>query len=211
MADPAFRAQQWDARFAPHVLPINRFIDSLENGPSQPRPPYVAPMYGGTQARLLSLLRDPGPATQQHQHHGRRGSGFLCMENDDPTAVRICNLFAAAGIPAREIVPWNAYPWYINRNPRAAQLEQGVGPLKQLVDLMANLRVVMLHGGAAHSAWRRFERRYPGAAKDRGIVVLPTYHTSRQAFWHPRAEERERRMRHLEDAFARAAELLGYA
>ncbi len=165
-------------------------------------------MYGGVNARLLSLLRDPGPATQVLRDGGRSGSGFLCMENDDPSAERICSLFAAVNIPAKDIVPWNAYPWYINRNPRAAELEDGVSPLKDLLDLMPRLRVVMLHGGAAQRGWRRLVRRFPSLVEDRGLAVLATYHTSRQAFWHPSVEERSRRMRHLEDAFARAAQLL---
>lgn len=210
MADPGFRGQQWDARFAPHIAAINSLVDALCDGDARPRPPYVAPMYGGANARILSFLRDPGPATQEVRHDGRVGSGFLCMENDDPTAERTCRLFAAAGIPALEIVPWNAYPWYINRNPKAAELEEGIGPLRKLLDLMPKLRVVMLHGGAARDSWRRFERRFPMLVADRGLVVLPTYHTSRQAFWHPSAEERARRLQHLEDAFTRAAILLGY-
>lgn len=211
MADPVFHAQQWDARYAPHVAPINRFVDSLERMPMHARPPYVAPMYGGVHARLLSVLRDPGPATQEVRAQGKVGSGFLCMENDDPTAERICTLFAAVGIPAREIVPWNAYPWYINRDPRAGELDEGVAPLKQIVDLLADLRVVMLHGGAAKNSWERFRKQYPRLEAERGIQVLPTYHTSRQAFWHPSAEERDRRMRHLDDTFALAAKLLSYS
>lgn len=209
MADLTFRTEQWDARFAPHVAPINRLVDSLADGAARPRPPYIAPMYGGVDARLLSLLRDPGPATQSLREDGRVGSGFLCMENDDPTAERIASLFAAVSIPAQDIVPWNAYPWYINRNPRAAELEEGVLPLKHLIDLMPRLHVVMLHGGAATSAWRRFVRRFPTLAEDQGITVLPTYHTSPKAFWHRSVEVRARRRRHLEQAFETAAGILG--
>jgi hypothetical protein len=102
-------------------------------------------MYGGVNARLLSVLRDPGPMTQETTN----GSGFLCMENDDASAEAICNLFAEAGIDAGDIIPWNAYPWYINRVPKAAELDDGVTPLKSIINLLPKLRVVMLHGGSA--------------------------------------------------------------
>jgi hypothetical protein len=52
--------------------------------------PYVAPIYGGVNARLLSVLRDPGPMTDPTA----RGSGFLCLENDDPAAERFATLLA---------------------------------------------------------------------------------------------------------------------
>ncbi|MDY0911899.1 hypothetical protein [Rathayibacter festucae] len=31
MADLDFRRQQWEQRYAPHVAPINRWIDELRN------------------------------------------------------------------------------------------------------------------------------------------------------------------------------------
>jgi hypothetical protein len=198
MADPTFRAEQWSRRFDTHVAPLNQLVDWLRSDQRE-WAPYVAPMYGGVRARLLSVLRDPGPRTQANV-----GSGFLCMENDDPTAEMICDLFAGAGITAEDVVPWNAYPWYINREPKAAELEAGVGALMELLRLLPNLRVVMLHGGSAHSAWKRLARRYP-SIHGRGLKVIETYHTSRQAFWHKDPAVREARRQHLNSAFAEAA------
>jgi hypothetical protein len=202
MACPAFREEQWRARYDDHIAPINRFVDTLREADGRWLP-YVAPMYGGVKARLLSVLRDPGPRTQEDT-----GSGFLCMENDDPTAEAICGYFADAGIGAEEIVPWNAYPWYINRAPRAAELAAGLAPLQRMIEMLPRLRVVMLHGGSAHAGWRRFERAYPGVSRARGLHVIPTYHTSRQAFWHPDAVVRDARRQHLRDAFAEARRVL---
>ena len=51
-----------------------------------------------------------------------RGSGFLCLENDDAAAERFAALLAEAGIEPDRMIPWNAYPWYINRKPNAAEL-----------------------------------------------------------------------------------------
>ena len=203
MADAAFREEQQRHRYDAHVAPINRLVDELQQEGGPGRMPYVAPMYGGVEARLLSVLRDPGPMTQDGA-----GSGFLSMENDDPTAEAICGLFADAGIEARDIVPWNAYPWYINRAPTAAELEAGVAPLKRLIDLMPRLEVVMLHGGDAKNGWKRLMRRFPRLVPERGLHVISTYHTSRQAFWHLDPAVREARKAHLQESFREAARLL---
>ena len=112
MADPRFREDQWRRRYEHHIEPINRLVDSLRDDATGSWLPYVAPMYGGRNARLLSLLRDPGPRTRDAE-----GSGLLSMENDDPTAEAISRLFTEAGINACDVVPWNVYPWYINRAP----------------------------------------------------------------------------------------------
>ena len=61
--------------------------------------PYVAPCHGGVDARVLSVLRDPGPKTAE-----QGGSGFLCIDNDDPTAARQVEAFAAVGIDVADSV-----------------------------------------------------------------------------------------------------------
>lgn len=106
MRDANFRAEQLAGLRDPHIAPINALVDDILDSAAGLWAPYVAPMYGGVKARLLSVLRDPGPKT--NVDHG--GSGFLCMENHDATAEKISGLFADARIGAREIVPWNAYP-----------------------------------------------------------------------------------------------------
>lgn len=200
MRDDLFRDEQRQHCFDVHIAPINRLVDELRlDGWA----PYVAPMYGGINARILSILRDPGPKTQEST-----GSGFLSWENDDATAETISELFAGAGIEARDVVPWNAYPWFINRKPRARELEQGVGPLKQLLDLLPNLRVVLLLGGSAHDGWSRLVRRFPALEADRGLVVVKTYHTSRQAFRHRDPAVREQRKEHLRRSFLDVARYL---
>ena len=204
MRDPEFRQQQVAGLRAPHIAPINALVDDLLRDDVDLCAPYVAPMYGGVNARLLSVLRDPGPKT--NTEHG--GSGFLCMENDDATAERISGLFSDAGIDARDIVPWNAYPWYINTAPRAAQLEAGVDPLYRLIQLLPGLRVVMLHGESAHSVWGRLLKRHPDEIAARGLTAIATYHTSRQAFWSSDPAVRQQRLDHLVAAFARAGEIL---
>jgi hypothetical protein len=201
MRDPQFRQQQADDLRAPHVAPVNALVDELINPAGRGWVPYVASLYGGVNARVLNIHRDPGPKT--HSQHG--GSGFLCTENDDASAERFATLLDSAGIAVSETLSWNAYPWYINRSPRAAELEAGVEPLRQLLGLLARLRVVMLHGGSARDGWRRLARRHPDLVLR--LEVVPTYHTSNQAFIGP-PEVRAARMTALREAFARTARIL---
>jgi hypothetical protein len=97
MADEDFRREQWDHRFDAHVAPINALVDRLSDPGGREWMPYVAPMHGGVDATVLSLLRDPRPATQR-----RKGSGFLCIENDDRIAEQQWHRFVEADIDFRD-------------------------------------------------------------------------------------------------------------
>ena len=203
MREASFRAEQWSGRYASHIELINRLVDDLGLDEAGGGVPYVAPIYGGMAARVLSLLRDPGPKAD-----GGQGSGFLCIENDDASAELMGRLWEEAGISPSDVVPWNVYPWYINANPTAAQLEQGLAPLLRLMDLLPRLRVVILHGGSARQGWRKLVKRHPSLVRDRGLRVIPTHHTSRQAFWHKDPEVREARLEHIKRSLAEVAEIL---
>jgi uracil-DNA glycosylase len=201
MADKAYQEQQWQHRYDSHIASINRLVDSLKS--SHGEVPYVAPIYGGINASLLSVLRDPGPKTMK-----KDGSGFLSLENDDATAETIYHYFKNANISFSDVVPWNVYPWYINRKPVAAELNEGMQPLFDLIALLPKLRVVMLHGGVAQNGWRKFTKRYPNLVHEKGLHVIKTYHTSRQAFWHKDPKVRKKRKEHLKKSFEEASKIL---
>lgn len=212
MADPAFRRSQVEGLRLPHVAPINRLIDDLheERGIWLP---YVAPVYGGTRARMLMVAESPGPMTNPN---GRRpGSGFLSLENDDPTAELMAWLLDEAQIPVDVTTAWNAYPWYINRTPSGSDLNEGVEPLRRLLELLPELTVVLLRGSKAKTLWNeKFSRTFPQMAGT--YHVIATFHTGKQAFIGPRSlgtpeEIRAARMAHLRASVAGAARILGYA
>jgi hypothetical protein len=203
MQDPHYRADQWQRRYDPHIAPINRLVDELGRGNEETRPPYIAPMYRGVEARALAILRDPGPKSG-----GVRGSGFLSVENDDQTAERQCAFFSGAGLDAAEVLPWNAHPWYINAAPTRAQLLAGREPLRRLLDLLPHLRVVLLLGRDAQAAWRLLIAEYGGSVAARGFEALATYHPSRQALQHPDRAERHRREDAIRSTLAEAATLV---
>jgi len=209
MRDQAFREAQWDRRYEPQVEPLNRYIDELGERDDVGHPPYIAPMYRGIDAPVLSVFRDPGPKAG-----GPEGSGFLCVENDDPSAERLWHFLDEAGMDHRDVVPWNAYPWYINAKPSTAQLRDGVEPLRRVIELMPRLQVVILHGNDATRGWKMFLRQHAHVVRTRGIESLGTYHTSRGALRsnHSTVEERlvesRRREDHIRTTFAAAARIL---
>lgn len=203
MADPRFRAEQWAGRYAPHVAPLNRLVDGLVGYEDRGWLPYVAPVHGGTRARVLSVLRDPGPKTLVEG-----GSGMLCVENDDPTAETQARLFDGAGIALGDVTPWNAYPWYVNRAPSGAELQAGVAALVQVVERIPKLRVVLLQGRHAQAGWRRLRRAQPGLEVERELTVVATFHPSRQALWSPDPAVRAARAAHRGSAYAEVARLL---
>ena len=125
-----------------------------------------------------------------------------------PTAERQCNRFESVGLSAYDILPWNAYLWYINHAPKAAELEAGVDTILEMLRLAPAVQVVLLQGGDARRSWRRVLRRSPNLTKDREITVVPTYHPGLQALWHKNPAERIRRIKHQSDANQQLAAVL---
>lgn len=175
MKDPASRAEQREHLSDLHVAPISRMVDELSGDGRWM--PHVAPVHGGVEARMLFVLRDPGPKTKDPDH---KNEGFLCVENDDPTAERFCGLLERADIAVRDTLPWNAYPWFINKAPSQSQLREGLVPLRRLIGMMTDLRVVLLMGNHAQASWGLLEGS--GFEIPASVTVLRTRHPSNQAF-----------------------------
>lgn len=201
MQDPEYRSEQRALVYLEHIAPINQLIDTLR-GERDEWMPYVAPTYGGVSARVLAVFRDPGPRTR-----GDTGSGFLSLENDDPSAERHLEFVSGARISPSDLMVWNTYPWYINRKPVTAEIDRGLDPLHRLIELLPELQVVIAHGVVAQAAWKRFERKYPQVAKQ--FEVIGTYHTSKQALWTPDQDERDRRHAHIVGTYEKVAGMLG--
>lgn len=171
----------------PHVKVLNELVAKLSNanGRFMPR---VAPHWGGTAARVLILMSDPGVGTNPSSPN--RGSGFLSSENDDDAAERMAELLDTANLPTNECVGWNTYPWYIRdmKGPMdelsAKQMDEGVIALGMFVRLLPRLRVALLCGGAAHLGWEMLTDNYSRGLSERldKIVALQTRSTGPGAF-----------------------------
>lgn len=203
MGEAKFRLSQNADIYAPHVESINRYVDELRQS-ERGWAPYVAPLHGGSNARVLSILRDPGPATQEGT-----GSGLLCIENDDPSAALQCALLEHAGLVAADLTPWNAYPWYINRSPKTTELEAGLPTILRMMELMPDVRVVLLQGSEAKRSWKMLNRHHSREIVDRQLVAVETYHPSRQALFTPDPIEQKRRAARRFEAFEEVAKVLG--
>lgn len=199
--DDEFWQEQRNQLRIPRIAPITDLVDTIR----QQRPcdvPYVAPMYGGVEARLLTVLASPGRQTRP----APGGTGFLCIENPDRAAATVKRLMSEADIDPLEMMPWNACPWFTDGpSPSPAELEAGVVPWVQLIRLLRDLRVLMLMGGDAQNGWRRVRSRYPDLLPGDDVKIIRTYSPGAQALRHPDPAERARRQEDLKTAFFQAA------
>jgi uracil-DNA glycosylase len=140
----------------PHVAPLTRYTEELRSQRPDAAIPCFDPAEAGVNARVLLLLEAPGPRAALE-----RGSGFVSPDNDDQTAHNMWLLLRDAGIDrSKEVVTWNVVPWYIGdgnkiRGARASDLRDGQEAVERLLELLPSLKVVVLLGRKAQSAWRR--------------------------------------------------------
>lgn len=218
MRDRTFRDEQWRRRHEPHVAALNRQLESWAQDRQVAEPPLVPPHLGGIKARIVCVLRDPGPRAG-----GVKGSRFVSWENDDPTAERHQAFANQAGISDGEVVTFNSYLWYINAQPTKTQLVSGIPEFLTLLGLVDRPEVIIFHGRTAHyfrrlldqaqPAWSPVPSSTPGkwdsyAPFRSGDHILETYHPSRQALQSPDPAERERREAHLRRTYQHAATLI---
>ena len=120
------------------------------------------------------LFQDPGPMTSLD----KGGSGFLSFENDDPSAEVGAECLDRAGVHQRDVTTWNAYPWFLpdQSGVSAPRIDEGIGPLGLLLDLLPKARSVVACGRVAQESWRRFARQDPRSAAR--LTKFNTFHTS---------------------------------
>lgn len=185
--DPAILA----ARYAmletvPSVQPLRDWAAALvaRRGP-ETFLPHFDPAEAGVDARALIVAEAPGPMTATHG--GRPGSGFVSVDNDDLSAANLWNLRAEAGLHDGVLL-WNIVPWYLGPasvKPTARDLALGANALRELMDLMPGLRVVLHCGLMAQSGWDRRLRDY----RANELVVVRSWHFSPQALAQPGKRE----------------------
>ena len=159
LEDPEARATRLKELQRSHIAPLTRFVEDLraEAGPGAAIP-YFDPWDGGVEAELLFLLEAPGARAVN--------SGFVSRNNPDETAKNFFELNIAAGIPRAKTIIWNAVPWYIGNGNRiraatADDLQLGLQPLPRLLQLLRQLRTVVLVGRKAEKASLGIRRERP--------------------------------------------------
>jgi hypothetical protein len=192
MKDPKYRQSQLGSVHEEHIAPVTDFISRLSaERPELAGVPFVAPHYRPETARLLSLSSNPGPRAG-----GEKGSGLLSVQND-ASAERMLKVYAAAGLRDGDVVPWNAFPWFVHEQlPNGLTsdyIEQGVHVLSRFLDLCPNIVSIVAHGGDAHRCAQllRSSRIVGPLVRRRGIHTWDARHTSNRAFMLSPQERRD--------------------
>ena len=172
--DPAVVDGKRARLLEPHVAPITELARRIEDAVGL-QVPAADPDWGGVDARVLVLLRDPGTRTD-----AQGGSGLVSPDNDDPTAERLHELIGGRGLAAGDVLLWNVVPWLRPGNAgqgiRVADLDRGNGYLAQLLSLLVNLEVVLVLGRDAQGSMDR-----PTAPDLTCVVRIDAPHSSRRA------------------------------
>ena len=172
--DTSVVADKHERLFEPQVALITEFARRIA-GEVGRQAPAADPDWGGVDARVLVLLRDPGTQTD-----AQGGSGLVSPDNDDPTAERLHELIVRHRLAAGEVLLWNVVPWLRPGNAgqgiRVADLDCGNGYLAQLLALLANLEVVLVLGRDAQKSLNR-----PTAPRLDSLVRIDAPHPSRRA------------------------------
>lgn len=196
----AFRAEQWERRFAEYCRPINLLVEELIAEKGGRWMPFVAPYHGGTHAEVLLLFQDPGRMTNQ----ANVGSGFIGCENDDASAETLALCLDQAGVEQRQVMPWNAYPWYLREQAgvSAAQRVEGLDALYRVLQLLPIVHTVVTGGAVAHDSWRRFVSAYPmGTGK---LRHFETFHTSGRGITNGGQQTKAKGVAHVVGTMVRA-------
>lgn len=171
MKSSAIRDDAMRRRYEPHVAAINQLVDEFR---AEASVPYVDARYGGVSSQVLFLFETPGPRTEV----ANEGSGFLSPQNDDPSAKRFLQCLNDVGLDLDRVITWNASPWNLPKGEKitAQRLNEGLDPLRQLLDLLPRLRVVLTMGGNAEDSWNRL--RKSSRSHVATYQVISSLHTS---------------------------------
>lgn len=136
------------------MAPLNRLVEQINTGRDEHLAPWFDPDGGGTGARVLFLLENPGRrATSAY------GSGFVSADNNDDTAANFFRMRDQAGLPRdRRLVAWNVVPWYQPDGERTANatrqdVTSALPWLVCLIRLLPALRLVITIGDRARQGW----------------------------------------------------------
>lgn len=163
MSDAGVRERREAMLNRPHVLPLTVYTAKLRRDRASVEVPDFDPLDGGIDARVLFLFEKPGPMTAASGKRTKRtGSGFISRNNDDATAEATINFMQQAGISRELTVIWNVIPWWNGtRKVRAEELRAGAEAVRDLIDLLPNLRAVVMVGWKAKRVRPRLESLFP--------------------------------------------------
>ena len=156
----------------PHILALSKYTKSLRNK-NLGKIPDFDPLDGGTNAKILFLLEKPGPEV-----FGDRSYGFISRDNDDQSAAYTIEFMLEANIPRNITCSWNTIPGWDGKIKFTADDERrGRNEIGNLLNLLPNLKVIVLVG---QTAQRNFKRYQKDNSIDPKLKIIESYHPSPQ-------------------------------
>jgi hypothetical protein len=146
-------------RNEPHTAPLVQLVNDMRAaGGAGCIVPDVDPEFGGVDARALVLLNHPIRTTsRRHQ-----GSGLLSLDNADQTAANSYAAYEAVGLDRRYTLHWNASPWMDqDAQPLDLGVQAAITYTSRLVELLHDLRIVVLLGSQTQRYWPRLVAARP--------------------------------------------------
>jgi hypothetical protein len=133
--------------------PINDYVETLRRTHGRDIP-IIDPTFGGAEAPVLLVLRQPGPK-------GSAKTGKLSLDNPDRAAGALRLRLKEAGLTARHVAVWNIIPWTPTgplKSPSDRELVEGAHYLQELLPILNKPRLaVVLMGGHARKARKHLE------------------------------------------------------
>ena len=164
----AVRAREARLR-EPHVADLTQLVERIRTARGGGNSvPWFDPDSGGRDAEVLLLFEAPGARAvgTGPVRPNRPGSGFISPDNNDDSAAAVFELEVEAGLPRDRLLHWNIVPWYVGdgtkiRAVNKADRAEAEPWLGELLDLLNNLRVVILCGEAAQDGWDEYAVHRP--------------------------------------------------
>lgn len=135
---------------------LNKWVDARSLGTR--RLPYFDPLDGGVDASVLVLLESPARDCSWPR--------FVSRDNTGPSQRNLKRFLEQACLAREQTILWNLYPWLPDLGSPAQainrlKITEGVTLLKQVMDLLPCLRVVVLAGRVAQRAAPEIEHHHP--------------------------------------------------
>ncbi|WP_245586780.1 uracil-DNA glycosylase [Pseudomonas cremoricolorata] len=126
------------------VAALNRWVEAYCLGGR--KLPYFDPLDGGVDARILILLESPARDSSWPR--------FVSRDNAGPAQRNLKRFLEQACLAREQTILWNLYPWLPDLGSPAqaisrSKITEGVKLLKEVLDLLPRLRVVVLAGRVA--------------------------------------------------------------
>jgi hypothetical protein len=159
-----------------HVAPLVAFADRLagERGLPAGAVPYPDPDGAGVRARVLFLLNDPGRGALESSG----GTGLLSLRNADQTTYKQVRAIRDSGFDPRDALYWNGIPGPVRAEERNAQVAPASLALLSLLELLDDLRGVVMLGEYAHKVWVAVNAR---TDRFRGLAHVRSKHPARSS------------------------------